>query len=79
MIVVRLSIQQKQNTIRVLTLSATLPNSEDVAQWLHASHYSFDASYRPVPIDRVVIGFPNNNKRNPFLFEVSVRDVSDDI
>lgn len=79
MIIVRLSIQQKPNTIRVLTLSATLPNSEDVAQWLHASHYSFDASYRPVPIDRVVIGFPNNSKRNPFLFEVGDMCVYDDV
>ena len=43
---------------------------EDVAQWLHAIYYSFDASYRPVPIDRIVLGFPNQNKQNPFLFEV---------
>lgn len=41
----------------------------DVAEWLHATHYSFDTSYRPVPIDKLVLGYPNNNKKNPFLFE----------
>ena len=58
------------NPIRIITLSATLPNSEDVAQWLHATHFAFDETYRPVPIDRFVVGFPNSNNRNPFLFEV---------
>ena len=53
----------------MITLSATLPNSIDVAQWLQALHFSFDASYRPVPIDRIVLGFPNKNQKNPFLFE----------
>ena len=55
--------------IRIVTLSATLPNSRDVAEWLQAAHFSFDASYRPVPIDRVVLGFPNAAGKNPFLFE----------
>ena len=55
--------------IRIVTLSATLPNSRDVAEWLQAAHFSFDASYRPGPIDRVVLGFPNAAGKNPFLFE----------
>ena len=59
--------------LQLICLSATLPNSEDVAQWLHAEHYSFDASYRPVPIERVVLGYPIQNRSNPFLFEVSAR------
>ena len=66
----RKAVHQEASSIRMITLSATLPNCEDVAQWLHAIYYSFDASYRPVPIDRIVLGFPNQNKRNPFLFEV---------
>ena len=68
----RKAVHQEASSIRMITLSATLPNGEDVAQWLHAIYYSFDASYRPVPIDRIVLGFPNQNKRNPFLFEVSL-------
>ena len=68
---VRVYTSQKQLRVRIITLSATLPNSEDVAQWLHAEHYSFDASYRPVPIERVVLGYPIQNRGNPFLFEVS--------
>ena len=70
---VRVYTSQKQLMVRIITLSATLPNSEDVAQWLHAEHYSFDSSYRPVPIERVVLGYPIQNHSNPFLFEVSAR------
>lgn len=56
---------------RIITLSATLPNGEDVAQWLHAKYFAFDETYRSVPIRRVVIGYPNQSRGNPFLFEVA--------
>ncbi|KNB41714.1 ATP-dependent DNA helicase [Blastocystis sp. subtype 4] len=65
----RSSFHHDAHPIRIITLSATFPNSIDVAQWLQALHFSFDASYRPVPIDRIVLGFPNKNQKNPFLFE----------
>ena len=68
--VVRSVLRGVPSPIRLVTLSATFPNSEDVAQWLHAKHFSFDSSYRPVPIERIVIGYENHNQRNPFLFEV---------
>ena len=67
---VRSVLRGVPSPIRLVTLSATFPNSEDVAQWLHAKHFSFDSSYRPVPIERIVIGYENHNQRNPFLFEV---------
>ena len=75
-----MQLQNKQPQItqphaRIITLSATLPNSKDVAQWLHAKHFSFDESYRSVPIHRVVLGYPNQNRNNPFLFEVAVETV----
>lgn len=60
---------QSSHAIRIVTLSATFPNSVDVAEWLHATHFSFDASYRPVPIERLVFGYPNHNQKSPFLFE----------
>jgi len=39
---------------RVVALSATMPNTEDVAAWLDAppeTTFSFDDSYRPVPLE----------------------------
>ena len=39
---------------RVVALSATMPNIEDVADWLDApesSTFAFDESYRPVPLE----------------------------
>jgi replicative superfamily II helicase len=39
---------------RVVALSATMPNIEDVADWLDASEsstFAFDESYRPVPLE----------------------------
>lgn len=62
---------KEQRLPRIITLSATLPNGEDVAQWLHAKYFAFDETYRSVPIRRVVIGYPNQSRGNPFLFEVT--------
>ena len=62
---------KEQRLPRIITLSATLPNGEDVAQWLHAKYFAFDETYRSVPIRRVVIGYPNQSRGNPFLFEVA--------
>lgn len=62
---------REQRLPRIITLSATLPNGEDVAQWLHAKYFSFDETYRSVPIRRIVLGYPNQSRGNPFLFEVA--------
>lgn len=62
---------KEQHLPRIITLSATLPNGEDVAQWLHAKYFSFDETYRSVPIRRIVLGYPNQSRGNPFLFEVA--------
>jgi replicative superfamily II helicase len=40
--------------LRVVALSATMPNSEDIAAWLDATEettFSFGEDYRPVPLD----------------------------
>jgi len=46
--------------IRIVGLSATLPNYEDVAQFLRVNPQSglfcFDAAYRPVPLEQIFIG-----------------------
>lgn len=46
--------------LRIVALSATLPNLTDVAAWIgapRAATFSFDASFRPVPLTTHVIGY----------------------
>jgi replicative superfamily II helicase len=53
-------VEASQSMIRIVGLSATLPNYKDVASFLGVSPESglfhFDASYRPVPLDMQFIG-----------------------
>ena len=53
-------IESTQEMIRVVGLSATLPNYEDVATFLRVKPekglYHFDNSYRPVPLQQQYIG-----------------------
>ena len=59
--------------IRILALSATLKNIEDFAKWLEVPNdcvFTFDESYRPVQLDKIVLGFIP--KKNPFLFDLSL-------
>ena len=53
-------IESTQELVRLVGLSATLPNYEDVAAFLRVNldtglHY-FDNSFRPVPLDQTFIG-----------------------
>jgi ATP-dependent DNA helicase HFM1/MER3 len=69
--------------IRCIAVSATIPNANDVAEWLGdkgsegtdiqhpAMLLEFDDSYRPVPLKRVVLGYPTRNMM-PFLFDQSL-------
>jgi ATP-dependent DNA helicase HFM1/MER3 len=65
----------KERTIRMIALSATLPNLFDIGAWLHCKsaniHY-FDESFRPVPLKVHTISY--GNASNPFLFEKSLND-----
>lgn len=50
--------------IRIVGLSATLPNYRDVAQFLGVSEgglFFFDASYRPVPLGMEFVGVSERN------------------
>ncbi|KAJ1680235.1 Pre-mRNA splicing [Spiromyces aspiralis] len=54
------TIEQTQQPVRLIGLSATLPNYEDVATFLRVDpstglHY-FDGSYRPCPLSQVFVG-----------------------
>ncbi|KAK4052108.1 putative steryl acetyl hydrolase mug81 [Microbotryomycetes sp. JL201] len=53
-------VESTQNLIRIVGLSATLPNYVDVADFLRVNRYQglfyFDASFRPVPLEQHFIG-----------------------
>ncbi|KAK6092122.1 ATP-dependent DNA helicase MER3 [Batrachochytrium dendrobatidis] len=61
--------------IRILAVSATVPNINDIAEWLKnlderpAELRVFGDEYRPVQLVRKVIGYPNNTNGSSFLFE----------
>ncbi|GAA5834693.1 hypothetical protein JCM9279_007084 [Rhodotorula babjevae] len=53
-------MEQTHNYVRLVGLSATLPNFKDVARFLHVDPdrglFYFDASYRPCPLKQEFIG-----------------------
>jgi activating signal cointegrator complex subunit 3 len=69
--------------IRIVGLSATLPNYLEVAQFLRVNPdkglFYFDASYRPVPLSQQYIGVsePNFVLRNQLINEVCYNKVLD--
>ena len=58
-------VETSQTMIRILGLSATLPNYLDVARFLHVNPqtglFFFDGRFRPVPLAQTFIGqsFPS--------------------
>lgn len=59
-------VETSQNMIRIVGLSATLPNYLDVARFLHVNPYSglffFDGRFRPVPLGMSFIGIKTTNR-----------------
>lgn len=53
-------IEATQEMVRLVGLSATLPNYEDVATFLRVDPakglFFFDNSYRPVPLEQTYVG-----------------------
>lgn len=53
-------VESSQNMIRIVGLSATLPNYKDVARFLHVNLHKglfyFDGRFRPVPLVQTFIG-----------------------
>ena len=62
--------------IRIVGLSATLPNYRDVATFLgvnaDAGLFYFDASYRPVPLEMQFVGVSEKNA-------LAARNIQDDV
>ncbi|ELT88015.1 hypothetical protein CAPTEDRAFT_159536 [Capitella teleta] len=59
-------VESSQSMIRILGLSATLPNYIDVATFLNVNPYtglfSFDGRFRPVPLAQTFIGIKSINR-----------------
>eukprot|EP00181_Compsopogon_caeruleus_P000342 CAMPEP_0184689050 /NCGR_PEP_ID=MMETSP0312-20130426/30434_1 /TAXON_ID=31354 /ORGANISM="Compsopogon coeruleus, Strain SAG 36.94" /LENGTH=2036 /DNA_ID=CAMNT_0027146347 /DNA_START=395 /DNA_END=6502 /DNA_ORIENTATION=- len=67
------TVEAKQTMIRLVGLSATLPNYKDVAAFLRANESSglfhFDQSFRPVPLSQRFIGVTEkDSKKKDALF-----------
>ncbi|XP_055115760.2 activating signal cointegrator 1 complex subunit 3 isoform X3 [Symphalangus syndactylus] len=64
--ILRTQVESTQSMIRILGLSATLPNYLDVATFLHVNPYIglffFDGRFRPVPLGQTFLGIKCANK-----------------
>ncbi len=58
-------MEASQSMIRIVGLSATLPNYKDVGMFLgvnvDSGLFYFDASYRPVPLEMQFVGVTEKN------------------
>ena len=70
-------IETTKEIIRLVGLSATLPNYEDVATFLRVKPskglFFFDNSFRPVPLEQKYIGI--TEKKPLKRFQVSKSDI----
>jgi activating signal cointegrator complex subunit 3 len=70
-------VESRQKQLRIVGLSATLPNYKDVAEFLHVPErglFYFGPEYRPVPLQQTYIGI-TGNVRNRKLMEDKMNDV----
>ncbi|KHN17815.1 Activating signal cointegrator 1 complex subunit 3 [Glycine soja] len=78
-------VESTQTMIRIVGLSATLPNYLEVAQFLRVNPdtglFFFDSSYRPVPLAQQYIGIsePNFAARNELLNDICYTKIADSL
>ncbi|XP_068653743.1 DExH-box ATP-dependent RNA helicase DExH14 isoform X1 [Aristolochia californica] len=78
-------VESTQTMIRIVGLSATLPNYLEVAQFLRvnpdAGLFFFDSSYRPVPLAQQYIGITERKylERNNLLNEICYNKLADSL
>ena len=75
-------VESAQKCIRLVGLSATLPNYIDVAQFLrvdlHVGLFAFDERFRPVPLKKNFIGVRGNRMQiNKDMDEITFQRVKD--
>ena len=74
-------IEQTSELVRIVALSATLPNYQDVAAFLRVKPetglFVFDQTYRPVPLEQVFVGITEKKaiKRMMLMNEICYEKV----
>ncbi|XP_064613087.1 probable ATP-dependent DNA helicase HFM1 [Liolophura sinensis] len=68
---------QPAMAMRFIAISATIPNIEDIAEWLgsgedSAVFHSLGEKYRPVRLRRVVLGYNCSQDSSDFKFDISL-------
>ncbi|XP_030062595.1 putative ATP-dependent DNA helicase HFM1 [Microcaecilia unicolor] len=63
--------------MRFVAVSATIPNAEDIAEWLShdeaiAICLKMDEMHRPVKLRKVVLGFPSSSSQTEFKFDLNL-------
>lgn len=77
-------MEQSHDEVRMVGLSATLPNYQDVATFLRVDAkkylYYFDNSHRPVPLEQVFLGVTEKKaiKRFQVMNEIVYEKVMED-
>ncbi|KAK4819677.1 hypothetical protein QYF61_009786, partial [Mycteria americana] len=71
---------ESQDTVlplRFVAVSATIPNAEDIAEWLSDSKMpavclKIDEDQRPVKLRKIVLGFPCSDNQTEFKFDLTL-------
>ncbi|NXJ37860.1 HFM1 helicase, partial [Ciconia maguari] len=71
---------ENQDTVpplRFVAVSATIPNAEDIAEWLSDSKMpavclKIDEDQRPVKLRKIVLGFPCSDNQTEFKFDLTL-------
>ncbi|XP_060089016.1 probable ATP-dependent DNA helicase HFM1 [Heteronotia binoei] len=63
--------------MRFVAVSATIPNAEDIAEWLSdgknpAVCLKIDERHRPVKLRKIVLGFPCSSNQTEFKFDLTL-------
>ena len=80
-----LQVETSQTMIRIVGLSATLPNYQDVAEFLGVSVstglFHFGPEFRPVPLAMSFAGVTEKNvvKRNMLMIEIAYDKIADSL
>lgn len=78
-------VESSQSLIRIVGLSATLPNYKDVGLFVSAPDhgiFSFDGSYRPVPLEQRFVGLKvvaNTQKQQNMMIEAVYEKVLEQV
>nr|XP_015837991.1 PREDICTED: probable ATP-dependent DNA helicase HFM1 isoform X3 [Tribolium castaneum] len=58
--------------IRFIAVSATIANIEDIAEWNNAKSFKFSDDFRPVRLNKIVLGYSEPPKSTPFKFDLAL-------